>query len=420
MNYLLGILTFLVLLFFEAFFAGAEIALVAADESRLKRLARKSFGARLALKLLADPEWLLTTTLLGLNLSVIGNSVLTTAFLLEVFPEFGGILAVCLLPPSMLLFGQMIPKSLAQQEATRLAPKVAPFIYLFSRLAYPAIFVVARLISFFTRTEDDGRRLPAVTREEIRLLVCSEEVLDPSVRRLIARLMDFSKKTAAQVMIPLIWVKAVEEFATVEEALKLFVQSGFSRLLVYREERFHVVGILLAMDLLDVEDTSRPVKLFMREVSFVPEFKPAAELLAEMQKTGQTLSVVVNEYGQAVGIVTVEDLVEEVLGEFWDEFDQKLVPYVKLAENHFLVKAWLEIEKANEELGLGIPPGDYETIGGFILKLAGRIPKVGETFEYGRVRFRIRRATKTGIDEIEIWIKKEEEKEEAEPSRPDA
>ncbi len=408
MNYLLGILTYLILLFFEAFFAGAEIALVAADESRLKRLARKSFGARLALKLLSDPEWLLTTTLLGLNLSVIGNSVLTTAFLLEVFPHFGGVLAICLLPPSMLLFGQMIPKSLAQQQATRLAPKVAPLVYLFSRLAYPAIFVVARLISFFTKS-GDSRRLPAVTREEIRLLVCSEEVLDPSLRRLISRLMDFSKKTAAQVMIPLLWVKAVEEFATVEAALKLFVQSGFSRLLVFREERFQVVGMLLAMDLLDVEDTSQPVKLFMREVSFVPEFKPAAELLAEMQKAGQTLSVVVNEYGQAVGIVTIEDLVEEVLGEFWDEFDQKLVPYVKLAENHYLVKAWLEIEKANEELGLNLPPGDYETVGGFILKLAGRIPKVGETFEYGPIRFQVRRATKSGLDELEIWIKKEAE-----------
>ncbi len=406
MNYLLGLLTYLVLLFLEAFFAGAEIALVAADESRLKRLARKSFGARLALKLLSDPEWLLTTTLLGLNLSVIGNSVLTTAFLLEVFPRFGGVLAVCILPPSMLLFGQMIPKSLAQQQATRLAPRVAPLIYLFSRLAYPAIFLVARLISFFTRTED-SRRLPAVTREEIRLLVCSEEVLDPSVRRLISRLLDFSKKTAAQVMIPLIWVKGLEEFATVEEALKLFVQSGFSRLLVFREERFQVVGMLLAMDLLDVEDTNQPVKLFMREVSFVPEFKAAAELLAEMQKTGQTLSVVVNEYGQAVGIVTIEDLVEEVLGEFWDEFDQKLVPYVKLAENHYLVKAWLEIEKANEELGLNLPTGDYETVGGFILKLAGRIPEVGETFEFGPIRFQVRRATKTGLDELEVWVKRE-------------
>jgi CBS domain containing-hemolysin-like protein len=217
--------------------------------------------------------------------------------------------------------------------------------------------------------------------------------------------MDFSKKTAAQVMIPLLWVKAVEEFATVREALKIFVQSGFSRLLVYREERFQIVGVLLAMDLLGVEDQQKPVQTYMREVSFVPEFKPAAELLAEMQKAGQTLSVVVNEYGQAIGIVTIEDLVEEVLGEFWDEFDQKLVPYVKLAENHYLVKAWLEVERANEELGLAIPPGDYETVGGFILKLAGRIPRVGEVFEHGPVRFQIRRATKTGIDELEVWIK---------------
>ena len=127
-----------------------------------------------------------------------------------------------------------------------------------------------------------------------------------------------------------------------------------------------------------------------------------------MQKQRQTLNVVVNEYGQAIGIITIEDLVEEVLGEFWDEFDQKLVPYVKLAENHYLVKAWLEVERANEELGLSIPPGDYETIGGFILKLAGRIPQMGETFEWENIRFQVRRATKTGIDELEVWIKKPE------------
>ena len=407
MTYILGILTYLLFLFMEAFFAGAEISLVAADESKLKRLARKSFGARLALRLLHDPEWLLTTTLLGLNLAVIGNSVLSTAFLVKLSPFYGGIAAVLFLPPSMLLFGQMIPKSLAQQQALRLAPKVAPLVYLFSRVMYPLIFVISKLISFFTKPSGKERRLPAITREEIRLLVCSEEILDPSARRLINRLMDFSKKTAAQVMIPLLWVKAVEEFAPLEEALKLFVQSGFSRLLVYREERFQVVGVLLAMDILDVEDMSKPVQSYMREVTFVPEFKPAAELLAEMQQAAQTLAVVVNEYGQSVGIITIEDLVEEVLGEFWDEFDQKLVPYVKLAENHYLVKAWLEIERANEELGLNIPPGDYETLGGFILKRVGRIPKVGESFEFDGVRFLVRRGTKSGIDELEVWIKRQ-------------
>ncbi len=408
MNLLPGILTFLFLLLAEAFFAGAEIALVAASESRLKKLARKSLGARLALKLLNDPEWLLTTTLLGLNLSVIGNSVLTTGFLMEVFPRFGGALAVFTLPPLMLLFGQMIPKSFAQQKAEALAPRVAPLIYLVSRLLFPLIWLVAGLISLFTKKEGE-RRLPAVTREEIRLLVCSEEAFDPSEKRLISRLIDFSHKTAAQVMIPLIWIKSLEEFASVKEALRLFVRSGHSRLLVFREHPYHIVGFLLAKDLLGVEDQRAPVRRFMREVNYVPEFKPAAELLAEMQRAGQTICVVVNEYGQAVGIVTIEDLVEEVLGEFWDEFDQKLVPYVKLSENHFLVKAWLEIERANEELGLNIPPGDYETIGGFVMKLTHRIPQVGEVIEYNGLKIQVRRASKMSLDELEIWVKKKEE-----------
>ncbi|WP_022853042.1 hemolysin family protein [Thermodesulfatator atlanticus] len=403
MIYLSGVLTFLVLLFCEAFFAGAEIALVSAEENQLKRLAQKSFGARLALKLLANPERLLTTTLLGLNLSVIGNSVLTTSFLIEVIPRYGGLVAVLMLPPLMLFFGQMIPKSIAQQKAASLAPKVAPLVYSISFVFCPLVWLVSGLIFLFTKEET--KRLPSITKEEIRVLVCSEEGLDPHERRLIARLIDFSKKKASQVMIPLVWVKAIEESKDLKEALVLFAETGFSRLLVYREHLHDMVGLLLALDLLDARDLSQPVRLFMREVKYVPEFKSASELLAEMQNQGQTLVVVVNEYGQAVGIVTIEDLVEEVLGEFWDEFDQKLVPYVKLSENHFLVKAWLEIEQANEELGLNIPPGDYETIGGFVLKLAGRIPKVGEVFEYGNLKIQVRRATKTTIDELEIWIK---------------
>ncbi|AEH44780.1 protein of unknown function DUF21 [Thermodesulfatator indicus DSM 15286] len=403
MIYLTGLAIFLILLFSEAFFAGAEIALVAADENQLKKQAKKNLGAKIALKLLEKPEWLLTTTLLGLNLSVIGNSVVTTKFLLKVSPEFGGFLAVFGLPPLMLLFGQMIPKSIAQQKANSLAPKIAPLVYLVSRLLYPLIWVVANLISLVTKEE--GKKLPSITKEEIRILVSSEEALDPREKLLITRLIDFSKKTAAQVMIPLVRVKAIEKNQPLKEALKIFVESGFSRILVYKEHPDHLVGVLIALDVLGVKELDKPVSNFMREVLYVPEFKLAAELLGEMQKMGQTLAVVVNEYGQAVGIITVEDLVEEVLGEFWDEFDQKLVPYIKLAENHFLVKAWMEIEQANEELGLNIPPGDYETIGGFVLKIAGRIPKPGEVIEYKNLKIQIRRASKTALDELEIWVK---------------
>ncbi|OAG26757.1 hemolysin family protein [Thermodesulfatator autotrophicus] len=403
MIYLTGLLIFLVLLFSEAFFAGAEIALVAADENQLKKQAKKSLGAKIALKLLKKPEWLLTTTLLGLNLSVIGNSVVTTKFLLKVSPEFGGILAVFGLPPLMLLFGQMIPKSIAQQKADTMAPKVAPLVYLVSRFMYPLVWLVANLISLVTKEE--GKKLPSITREEIRILVSSEETLDPREKLLISRLIDFSKKTATQVMIPLVRVKAVEKSQPLKEALKLFVETGFSRILVYRKHPDRLIGVLIALDVLGVKEMERPVSRFMREVLYVPEFKLAAELLGEMQKMGQTLAVVVNEYGQAVGIITIEDLVEEVLGEFWDEFDQKLIPYVKLAENHFLVKAWMEIEQANEELGLNIPPGDYETIGGFVLKIAGRIPKPGEIIEYQNLKIQVRRASKTALDELEIWVK---------------
>ncbi len=400
-----GVILFLVFLTAEAFFAGAEIALIAADRTKLKQWAKKSWGARIALRMLDDPEWLLTSTLLGLNVSVIGNGVFTTAFLLDIFPHYGSLIAALLLPPTMLLFGQLLPKSFAQQRAEYLAPRVAPLIYFLSRLLFPLIWAVSRLIKLFTAVKE-GSKLPAVTREEIRLLVSSEEALDPDERRFIERLLEFSQKNAAQVMLPIVRVKGIEEGATVQQALQAFVSTGFSRLVVYRRHLSNIVGFIMAMDFLDLPPGPQSIRRFVREVLYVPETKPAAELLAEMQREGRSLCVVVDEYAQASGIITIEDLVEEILGEFFDEFDPKLAPYVRLGPGHFLVKAWLEIERIRDELGLDIPPGDYETIGGFVLKLAGRIPRIGERLEYDNLVFQIRRAHKMGLEEIEIWVKK--------------
>ncbi len=398
---LLASLVFLTLLLGEAFFAAAEIAILSAGEARLAVLARKHLGARLALSLLREPEKLLTTTLLGLNLCVIANGVFTTGFLLELFPRYGPLVAFLGLPPAMLLLGQIIPKNLARARATTLAPLLAPPLYLISRLLFPLVWLVSSLVrKTFEVLGLSEKPLPRILREELKGLLATEDHLEPMEKRALTRLFEFAEKTVDQVMVPLIRLRMLPETARVEEALRIFAHHGFSRIPVFRTRVYNLIGVVRAQDLLDAPPES-PLSAYVRPVKYLPEFKPAAEALSEMQKSGEDYAVVVDEYGAAIGIVTLEDLMEEVLGDFLDELERDLTPYRKLGEGHFLVKAFMEVEKARE-IGLEIPEGEYETVGGFVLKLAGRIPRTGESLRYGDWEIRVRRATPMAVEELEF------------------
>ncbi|QJA06601.1 HlyC/CorC family transporter [Thermosulfurimonas marina] len=401
----LTLLVFLGLLAGEAFFAAAEIALLSAGKAGLRSLARRHLGARVGLLLLEDPEKLLTTTLLGLNLCVIANGVFTTSLLLEIFPEHGGLLALVGLPPTMLLFGQIIPKNLARARALTLAPLLAPPLYIFSRILYPLVLPISAL----ARRTVEGlgspkHTVPTYVREELKGLLATEKSLEPLERKALERLFSFAEKTVDQVMVPLVRVKMLPEEARVEEALRIFAHYGFSRIPIFRGRVYRIVGVVYAQDLLDAPAEGR-LSAYVRPVRYLPEFKPAAEALSEMQKSGEDYAVVVDEYGAAIGILTLEDLMEEILGDFLDELEQEVKPYLKLGEGHFLLKAFTEVETARE-VGLEIPEGEYETVGGFVLKLAGRIPRPGEVFHFGDWEIRVRRATPTALEELEFIKKK--------------
>lgn len=398
---LLASLVFLFLLLGEAFFAATEIAILSAERVHLENLSRRHLGARLALELLRQPERLLTTTLLGLNLCVIANGVFTTGFLLEIFPRHGPWMALLGLPPVMLLFGQIIPKNVARARAATLAPLLAPPLYLLSRLLLPLVWVVSGLLNRTFRAFGLSERpLPRILREELKGLITSEEQLEPLEKKVLSRLFEFTEKTVDQVMVPLVRVKMLPEEAPVEEALRILARYGFSRLPVYRHRVYKVVGIVRAQELLDAP-LEAPLGSYLRPVRYLPEFKPASEALSEMQRSGEDFAVVVDEYGAAIGILTLEDLMEEVLGDFLDERESEPPAYRKLEEGRYLVKAFLEVEAARD-LGIDLPEGDYETVGGFLLKLAGRIPRPGEKFRYRNWEIIVRRTTPMAIEELEF------------------
>jgi CBS domain containing-hemolysin-like protein len=398
----------------EALFSGSEMALVAANDTRLKlRADEGSKGAKWALRLLAQPEWLFATTQVGVTLCSVSNSVISTALLLQMLGPGHEWLAILILAPILLFFGQLLPKTLFRQHATAFAPVFAPVLLVAGYAFWPLVALgafVSRRAQALSGAAVPERRSPYVSREEFLLLLGQEAGgRGPTVelraveKQLIVRMFSLTETEVREAMVPLIDVSAVSEDATVGEALEIYRTRPFSRLPVFRERVDEIVGTVQAFDLLGASELEK-VSRFRRPVQYVPELKRTDELLIEMQRRRQHMAVVVDEYGGAVGIVTVEDLLEEIMGEIRDEFESEERRFVRLAENRYLANARMEIDQLNELLPVRLPKNGYETLAGLILQRLGRIPRPGETLREGRVVITVLTATDRAIEEVELTL----------------
>ena len=401
---------FVPFLLLEAFFSASEISLISANRRRLRQWAeQKVRGAAQALKLLERPERLVATTLLGSNLSEITNTILVTAFLLEAMGPGGEIVAMLLLPPLILILAEIIPKSIGRQHPNRLARRLGPILLVVSWVLYPLTFIFAglsRAVLWLTGARHTST-LPFISREDLHLVVKKsgpEVDLETPERRIIHRILQFSLRTVKEVMVPLIRVAAIPDTLTVGQALEEFRTTRFSRLPVYHRRIDNLIGVLHDFDLLGEGGLDRPIRPFMRPVTYVPELKKIDRLLSEMQRRGIHLAVVVDEYGGAVGIVTIEDLLEEIVGEIADEFDQEVAPFKKLGEGHYLISAKTEIKALNETLHLELPAGDYETLAGFLISELGDLPRAGEHLQYRNLKFTVRQAEARAVKEVELFV----------------
>jgi putative hemolysin len=403
----LGIFILFILL--EGFFTCSEIALVSANHRQLENLAAEGQkGARMAQKMLRFPEKLFATTLLGANISQTVNTVLVSALLIHLYGPTGELGAVLALPPLILIFAEILPKSIGRMNPTLTAQRVGFPIWLASCILLPITWIFA----FFGRavlwlTGSRGAAVPFVTREELQMVVkagADEVELETSERAIIHRILHFSQTMVREAMIPLIEVVAIPETYLVSQALEEFRRGPFSRLPVYRRRIDNIIGFVHSFDLLGEKDTSQSIKKFIHPVRFVPETKRADQLLLEMQQLGIHLVVAVDEYGGAVGIVTLEDLLEEVVGEIADEFDRDVQVFKKLGEASYLVNARMEIEALNESLNLNLPLGNYHTLGGFLIKLVGDIPRIGERIRYKNLVFVVRTGDLRAIKEVEVHV----------------
>jgi len=205
-------------------------------------------------------------------------------------------------------------------------------------------------------------------------------------------------------MVPLVNVTAITNTADVSDAIKILSRTGYSRMPVFKDRIDNLAGIIHFLDLLHAHDSKAKIEQFIRKVPIVPELKRIDDLLLSFQKSHNSIAIVVDEYGGSVGIITIEDILEEVVGDIRDEYDRELSKIIKLNDNKFIVNARMEIEDINEQLKLNLPKEDYETIGGFLLKYMGKIPQKGEKFIYKNIKFTIMLSSKRSIHEIVMDI----------------
>ena len=404
------LLIFIPLLLLEGIFAAAEIALVSANRRRLHRRAEEGhWGAHLALQLLGRPEYYLSATLLGAYLAAAANTILVTAFFLGLFGQGAEIPVMVALPPLILILGEIIPKSVGRQQATMLAERLAPALWLFFWVFSPIIWIfggLSRAVLLVTGVRKTGQ-MPFITREDLRLVVAKsgpEVDLKGTERLFIHRILQFSLRTVKEVMVPLIRVTAIPDTLTIQQAREEFRDTHFSRLPIFHRRIDNLIGVLHSFDLLGEEHGERSIKPFIRTVKYVPEVKKIDRLLTEMQREGSHLAVVVDEYGGAVGIVAIEDLLEEIVGEITGEFDQEVTHYRKLGEGHYLINARTEIKTLNESLKLGLPSGDYETLTGFLIAQLGELPRGGERVQYRNLHFTVHATEARTVKEVELLV----------------
>ena len=404
------VLIMMLCLLLEGFFSGSEIGVVSADQMKLRHKAAKgSKGAKLALKMLEKPEWLLSTTLVGTNIAVVTNTTMATALMLHLFGDNGSWLAVVLVAPLIWIFGEIVPKSVFQQRADALTPVVIFVLRFFSMLFFPILVVFSFLTNLLTKIAGGDAKNPFTLREQIvtmlQMPASSGGDIHPVEKNMIKRMFNFNETTVNDVMLPLIEVTAVEQGITCGEARKISSSKAHVRLPVYSQRIDRIIGILHTLDLLGMEPDA-PITDHIRPAVYVPGGKSIKELMIELRGEGTVVAIVVDEFGGAEGIVTIEDIMEEVVENLEDEYDlgtkQRHNLIQRIAENEYLVSARIEIDDLCNTLDIYLPKGNYATLSGLILSRLHSIPAEGTVIKEDDITLTIHRSTEQVIQEVNI------------------
>jgi len=412
---LLLIIPILLFLALEAFFSGSETAIISTSKMRLKALAdRGNSRAKLTSQLLSRPERLLGTTLVGTNIAVAAGTTLS-AFLLtrSLGADHSGLgtyINTIVMTPLILIFGEIIPKSICRARANSIALTISPALRWASVVFYPIVTAITKISSSIAMIfSSRSRHQQATAVEELRLLARLSEkegLLRPQQRKMVHSVFDLEQQTIEQVMIPLVDVVSVERDISQEELYEKATETGFSRFPVYQDRIDNIIGIANVLDALySIDDTL----IIHEDIVYLPETKHITSSLRKLQRSHHPMAIVVDEYGGVVGIVTIEDLVEEFIGEIRDERDQVRDGF---DESTLECDGRMEIDEINEHLEIDIPKDGYETIAGFVIKQLDGIPEVGEEILWENVRIKVIEANKRGVSRVKFIIEERNEKDE--------
>ena len=400
------------LLVLSALFSSSETALTTVNRIRIRTLAGQ--GDKRAMTLLAvlqNPEKMLSVILIGNNVVNLYASSLATTVTLSLFGSKMVGVATGILTLAVLVFGEVAPKTMASRNAEQIALRAAGPVKCLMWLFTPLVFVVnnlARLVMKLFGADRPGKR-ELMTAEELRTIVQvghEEGVIENSERKMIDNVFDFGDRSARDIMIPRIDMTCIDMEAGYDELMEVVREEKYTRIPVYKESADTIVGILNIKDLLfRAQDKPFRIAELMRKPLFTYEQKKTSELMVEMRKNYTNLAIVLDEYGVTAGMVTMEDILEEIVGEIRDEYDRDEEKSIRrIAPNTYLIEGNVKIDDVNEVLQLHLASEDYESIGGYVLEQLEHFPKEGECVTKGGISFTVTRMEQTRIAEVKLSL----------------
>ena len=417
------IFTFFVFLVLSGVFSSTETAFTAINRIRLKKKLEKETPKQIETIeiLLKHPSKLITAILIGNNFCNVACTALATTIFLDLFRILQITNLAVIMPVTtvaitiiLLIFGEITPKTLALKQPEAYAVFSAKFLRIFLFILQPVIFI---FVSFNTGLNklfnlDEPMANKSLSIDELKLMVDisrDDGVIEEEKNKMITNIFEFSDTIVREVMTPRTDAICISDQETVQNAIYLIINEGHSRIPVFEEKMDNIIGIIYAKDLLSVSksDVSLNIRRFMRQAVFIPEYKPVEDLLQQMKRSKFHMAIVVDEHGGMSGIVTLEDIVEEIMGEIQDEYDQdEKQEVIEISENRYDVYAKINIRELESFLDVELPDDDdFDTLGGFVLSLKGSFPSKGEVIIYKNLSILVKEIKKRRIIRLEI-IKK--------------
>lgn len=420
------LLILLILILLNAYFAASEIAFISLNDTKIEKQAKEgNKKAKQIEKMLKNPSKFLATIQIGITLAGFLSSAFASdtfanilaptlnnifpIISIEVFKKISIILITIILSFFTLVFGELVPKRLAMKYYEKIAYSTIGVIRVIAIITAPFVKILTIVTNFISKifgiSESEEE---IVTEEEIKMMIDEGEekgTIEEDEKEMIHNIFEFNDITVSEVMTHRIDVYAVDINSNIEDILKELGEYKYSRIPVYEEEIDDIKGILFIKDLIKYVNSKKSIKIknIMREAYFVSENKPINELFKDLQKNKKQMAIVIDEYGGTAGVVTMEDLLEEIVGNIFDEYDEIEKEYEKIDDNTFLLSGSISINELKKILKIEIPDGDYDTLSGYLLEKLGRVPEDNEkpTIETKQVVYKIEEYEEKRI----LWVK---------------